>query len=152
MKPVLLPVLTKCLTLVLIGTVCSAAAGSNSVLRIAPPVMVRSVFVDDPNLGKDPFFPASTRRLEALRQAIPTNVVQQPNLAFQHLSLKGISGLRGQRLALINSSTVAVGEIAEIRCGQGLVKVLCREIRDRSVIVELVGAGEIKELKLRDDI
>ncbi|HTD65971.1 MAG TPA: hypothetical protein VK846_05505, partial [Candidatus Limnocylindria bacterium] len=75
-----------------------------------------------------------------------------PSELFNLLVLKGLSGTRGQMLALINSSTVGVGELAEIRCGGRFLKIRCREIRDRSVIIELEGLGEIKELKLREGI
>ena len=126
---------------------------TNAVSRVAPPVLVKSVFVDDPHSGIDPFFPQSRRRLEVFQQrTIATNIVQQPVEKLNLLTLKGISGTKNHRLALINSSTVGVGELAEIRCGPQIVKVRCREIRDRSVIIELEGLGETRELKLREGI
>lgn len=130
-----------------------AENATNAVSRLAPPALVKSVFVDDPHSGIDPFFPQSRRRLEVFQQrSIATNIVQQPMEKLNLLTLKGISGTKNQRLALINSSTVGVGELAEIRCGPQVVKVRCREIRDRSVIIELEGLGETRELKLREGI
>jgi hypothetical protein len=147
--------LLKCAALVLAmggWTVVRAESPTNDVMKVSPPALIRSVFFADTGAGKDPFYPNSKRRLEVIEQSIATNSVPQPNSFFQYLSLKGISGAKGQRLALINSSTLGVGEMAEIRCGVQLVKVRCVEIRDRSVIIELNGLGEQKELKLRDGI
>jgi hypothetical protein len=133
---------------------CAVARGgeSTNAFRMAPPALIKSVFVSDAKVGKDPFYPNSLRRLEVQEQVSPTNSAPQPSELFNKLALKGISGTRGQMLALINSSTVGVGELAEIRCGQQVLKIRCREIRDRSVLIELEGVGELKELKLREGI
>jgi hypothetical protein len=112
----------------------------------------QSTFVDKADSGRDPFFPYSTRRRETVVRAVPTNNIPQINALLEKLSLKGISGVKGQPLALINSSTIAEGELAEIRCGHQLVKVRCLEIRERSVLVELDGTRETKEIKLREGI
>jgi hypothetical protein len=81
-----------------------------------------------------------------------TNSVPQSSSLFNLLQLKGISGTRGERLAIINGS-LAVGEVAEIRCGaRQILKVRCREIRDDSVVLELDGLGEVREFKLRTNI
>jgi hypothetical protein len=125
---------------------------TNAAPRIAPRAIIKSVFVADAGAGKDPFFPNSTRGHEVIPQIIPTNSTPQPSLALGQLALKGISGPKGQRLALINSSTVGIGESADIRCPQGMVKIRCLEIRDSSVVITLVSTGETKELKLRDSI
>ena len=67
--------------------------------------------------------------------------------------LKGISGTKAQPLALINSSTIAEGEVADIKWGlRQVVKVRCLEIRDSSVLVQLVGTSETRELKFREGI
>lgn len=143
-------------SLMLCGSSALAQAGSQtnvppSGARFTPPVVVRSVFTDDPRAGKDPFYPNSTRRSSAPEVAA-TNT-PPPSTLFGQLALKGISGVRGQRFALINSATVSVGEKAEIRSGSQNIKIICREIRDTSVLVELVGgAGEVRELKLREGI
>jgi hypothetical protein len=134
------------------ATVVRAEHSTNTTYTVPPPALVKSVFVDDPVAGKDPFFPNSTRRLKALEQTSPTNPAPQPSTLFNQLALKGISGPKNQRLALINTSTLGVGEQAEIRCGLQSIKILCREIRESSVLLELVGVGELKELKLREGI
>jgi ABC-type uncharacterized transport system ATPase subunit len=146
----------KCAALVILcgnGALAQAGSETNFVSRISPPALVRSVFVDDPRTGKDPFFPNSVRRREVVEtKSSATNAAPTPNALFSQLALKGISGLKDQRLALINSSTVAEGEQADIRAGYQLIKIICREIRDRSVLIEFPGTGEVRELKLRDGI
>ncbi len=145
-----------CLALLLALDWCDtvrAESKTNAASRIAEPALIKSVFVSDAALGKDPFFPLSSRRQQMVEQATPTSTnAAPPSEIFNQLALKGISGGRGQMLALINSSTMSVGELAEIRCGVRSIKVRCREIRERSVIIELEGLGEIKELKLREGI
>ena len=133
------------------GALAQAGRETNAVPHVAPPAVVRSIFTDDLQAGKDPFFPRSVRRQPAVDIASVTNVTPSSTL-FSQLTLKGISGTKGQRLALINSATMGVGEHAEIRSGAQFVKILCREIRDGSVLIELVGGTEVRELKLRDGI
>lgn len=147
--------LLKCIALVLaVGGFASARAedSTNAPLKIAPPALIKSVFHADVGSGKDPFYPNSQRRQQMIEQPLTTNSAPQSSAVFNLLALKGISGSKGQRLALINSSTLGVGELAEVRCGLQWVKIRCREIRDRSVLIELDGLGELKELKLRDGI
>lgn len=146
----------KCaLSFVVLGSCALVRAddSTNAAHHIAPPAIIKSVFVADARTGKDPFFPNSTRRFESPEPApTTTNSVPQSNTLLNQLTLKGISGTPGQMLALINSATVAVGELAEIRCGRQIVKIRCLEIRDHSVLIQLADAGETKELKLREGI
>lgn len=131
--------------------ICAAGiANDKSTNAVARPV---SVFVDEVNKGKDPFFPDSTRRLAATPQPpVSTNSTAPVAAAPIALSLKGISGTKGQRLALVNNTTLAVGESTEVRAAGQLVKIMLREIRERSVLIEVVATGEVKELKLREGI
>lgn len=132
----------------------AAAAAKAKVETKAEAVIPKSVFVNEPEVGKDPFFPSSTRRKDAIPRvvAVTTNAVPVRSTPMD-LKLKGIAGTKEQRLALINSVTVAEGEIAEIKCFGGQVaKILCREIRDDSVIIEFVPLREVRELKLREGI
>jgi hypothetical protein len=112
----------------------------------------KSVFVNDPEVGKDPFFPHSTRRLEAMPRPSTTNSVAPSSLLWNQLALKGICGTKGEPLALVNGVTVSVGELAEIKFGRQIVKVRCREIRERSIVLQLDGSSETRELKLREGI
>jgi hypothetical protein len=131
----------------------SARAGGNAAPAKTDPAMPKSMFVDAPEKGKDPFFPNSSRRLEALpRITSATNNVPETSTLFNLLQLKGMSGTRGHPLAIINGITLSTGETGEIRCGRHLLKVRCREIRESSVLIELEGVGETRELKLRAGI
>ncbi len=127
--------------MVLLATAGGAfAAGTNAVPR--------SGFSDDPNNGKDPFFPDSTRRLKQVgttSNAAPAHVSGQ-------LTLRGIAGTKARPLALINNLTFSAGEFGEVKCGHQNVRIRCREIRNRSVIVEVSATGEVVELKLREGI
>ena len=137
---------------VLTLTLCPVAHASDKTAQTNAPPVPKSVFVDNPQAGKDPFFPNSSRRLQTLVRVAPTNKTPQISGVLERLTLKGISGTKGQPLALINSSTVAQGELADIRCGREVFKILCIEIRDRSVLVALHGTSETRELKLREGI
>jgi len=64
------------------------------------------------------------------------------------LMLKGISGAGQHRFALINNATLETMERGRVRVGQTNVIVRCLEIRDRSVVIEVAGAKEKKELFL----
>ena len=132
-------------------------AGGHPAAAAKPEAVIpKSTFINNPEVGKDPFFPHSTRRKDAMPRLVvtapSTNATSAPAI-YVDLKLKGIAGTKEQRLALINSVTMAQGEIADIKCAGGqIVKIRCREIRDHSVLVELVAIGEVRELKLREGV
>jgi len=98
---------------------------------------VKSVFVNNAGFGKDPFFPTSTRR------GAVKGPVTQPDLpVVPLLSLKGISGQKGHRLAIINNRTFEVGEEAELKFGGQSLRVRCVEIRDDGVTVNVNGQNQ----------
>jgi hypothetical protein len=140
---------------VLAAVVCACAV-THASEKLAPAtnevVVPKSVFVNNPDAGKDPFFPTSTRRLQSLVRVTATNSVPQSSRILDQLALKGISGTKAEPLAIINGVTVAKGELAEIKCGRQIVKVRCLEIRDSSVLIELHGTRETRELRLREGI
>ncbi len=117
------------------------AAGTNPVPR--------AVFTDDPQSGKDPFFPTSTRRLRLTAQNPGTNA---PPAQAAQILLKGISGSRDNRFALVNNVTFSVGESGDVKAGNQTVRIRCLEIRDRSVLIEIPSTGEVKELKLKEGL
>jgi hypothetical protein len=122
------------------------ASGTNATALANP----QSLFVDDAQ-GKDPFFPQSTRRMQQPLTPMSTNM-PSPVVAVAPLVLKGISGSKLQPLALINNATIGIGESADVRTGAQTVKIRCRDIRDRSALIEINGTGEVRELKLREGI
>ena len=114
----------------------------------APLVIPKAVFTDDPQTGRDPFFPDSRRRVRVLPSSA-TNAVAQATSALGQLALKGISRAKGRPMALINSITLAAGEQGGLKLGDQKVLVRCLEIRDRSVIVAIEGSPDTTELQLR---
>jgi hypothetical protein len=64
------------------------------------------------------------------------------------LTLKGISGAGQHRFALINNATLETMERSRVRVGQTNVMVRCVEIHDNSVVIEVDGSKEKKELFL----
>jgi thioredoxin-related protein len=75
-----------------------------------------------------------------------TPIAPTPPVHYGALALKGISGTKDKRLALINNQTMMAGETASVKVLDGRVKVLCREIRDDSVLLTV--DGKPVELKL----
>jgi hypothetical protein len=98
------------------------------------PQQNKSVFVDRPNFGRDPFFPNSSRR-----GTIVQDTVIEPAANFNNIVLKGISGTAEKRLAIINNKTIGVGEEADLRIGGHLTKVKCVEVREKSVVISING-------------
>ena len=113
----------------------------------APPageaLVPKSVFVDDARLGKDPFFPKSTRR--ALTQ--PRGPVEPPPDVDGSFNLQGLSIVGGRKLALINKRTLAEGEEMDIKTKNGILHLKCIEIRERSVLISVRGVTQ--EITLR---
>ena len=123
----------------LVMAVPTAATAAGQTVTEAP---MRSVFVipSNPQEGRDPFFPTSSRPYQ---HAQP---VARPHSAdITSLVLKGISGPSDNRLAIINNRTFAVGDEQDLVTSQGRLRVHCVEIKPDSVVVEF--AGESHELK-----
>lgn len=130
----------------------AVAAGTRAPQTPAPapapvdPAAYKSVFIDSPSFGRDPFFPNSKRR-----QYQPTIKATPIGEIPGSIVLKGLSGTAEKRLALINNYTLAVNEETEIRAGGQLYRVRVDEIRERSVMISVNGM-EPKELKLRSGL
>ena len=60
-------------------------------------------------------------------------------IRYDQLALKGVSIGPAGRLAMINNETLGVGESANIKFKDGHVLVVCKEIRDDSVLVTVDG-------------
>ncbi|HHY84491.1 MAG TPA: hypothetical protein GYA07_02985 [Verrucomicrobia bacterium] len=106
----------------------------------------KSVFVmpANPEQGRDPFFPLSTRF-----RAAPPVVQQPPPVAPVRLKLQGISGTPDNRLAIINGRTMAAGESAEFNMPGGKITARCVEVRADSCVIEI--GTERQELRLNVD-
>ena len=139
----LIPVAASCF---LLTWAVSAQTNANSAFTGA-----KSVFedpVDKPGFT-DPFFPKTRRFVPAAptAPALPTEA-PKPTTQVGELKLKGISGNVGNRLALINNQTLAVGETGRVKIAQGVLNVQVLEIKDRSVVIKIEGEKESKEIFL----
>jgi len=67
-------------------------------------------------------------------------------IRYAELALKGISGPKDRRMAMINNETLLVGETAKIKVQDIRVEVFCKEIREDSVLITI--EGKPMELKL----
>jgi len=68
---------------------------------------------------------------------------------FDELVLKGISGTKQKRFAIINNQTLGAGEIGTVRVSGKAVQIRCEEIHDQSVVVSWNRGQERRELKFR---
>lgn len=65
---------------------------------------------------------------------------------YAELALKGISGSKDRRMALINNETLMVGETAKVKVRDSRFEICCKEIREDSVLITV--DGKPMELKL----
>ena len=68
---------------------------------------------------------------------------------YTDLELKGISGKANARFALINNQTIGVGESANVRVGDFIMKVRCLEIHADYVVVAVGSGNDRRELRMR---
>lgn len=66
----------------------------------------------------------------------------------QDIKLSGLSGPPDHRLAIINGTTFAQGESGDIKVGGRKVTVTCKELREKSVLVQAQGLDQPLELNL----
>lgn len=82
--------------------------------------------------GRDPFFPESTRMLEA--QAVATKTTE-----ISALTVKGFSGTPGHRFVIINNHTFGIGDEGDVLTPTGRVHIRCTEIHADLVTIEING-------------
>jgi hypothetical protein len=76
------------------------------------------------------------------------DVVGAKPVRYDGLELKIISGTPQRRLATVNNQTFLVGETLRVIVRGGELRVRCLEIRESSVLVDVLGEGP-RELKLQ---
>ena len=76
------------------------------------------------------------------------DVVGAKPVRYDGLELKIISGTPQRRLATVNNQTFLVGETLRVIVRGGELRVRCLEIRESSVLVDVMGEGP-RELKLQ---
>src|SRR6185503_18986758 len=79
----------------------------------------------------------------------PESAATPTPAALAELTLKGISGPKENRLAMINNRTLAAGESTTIRLRDRAVKIHCVEVLEKSVIVTVDDSEEQREIRLR---
>jgi hypothetical protein len=123
-------------------------------------VVVPSVFQEDPK-GRDPFFPNSTRGkpVEPVRPVTqsqpdpaksPGTTVRAPDPVpakdpYAGLMLKAVTG----NFALINNQPFGVGETLTVRSAVSTNRVKLISIKDRTVVVQIEGRTDTRELQMR---
>lgn len=113
---------------------------------------IRSLFVDEIGRGIDPFFPKSERRRQVIVEPVVATTSTTPNSRIvSQLELKGISGTRSRRIALINRKTFEVGEVGEIDLGKETARIRCEQITDTSVTITLLSNRSRHVLELLDE-
>lgn len=112
----------------------AAATPTNAVPTLTLSDAFKSVFIDDPKFGKDPFFPKSTRRQPVATVSTPKPTTPAPSGA---LRVRGLSVANGRRLVIINTVTFAEGDEATIKVNNQPVRVKCVQIGDQSVLVHV---------------
>jgi hypothetical protein len=134
--------LLACAFALAVAVLSAAAAPAPAAPQTKPPAapvpeirFIKSEFVMTRGFGKDPFFPKSKRW-----EVIAPVATVETGPSFGWLSLKGISGSKNHRLAIINNKTFDAGEVAELRTPTGqTAKVKVVEIRDDGVVVSIGG-------------
>src|SRR5258708_1613880 len=109
----------------------------------------QSLFSSDVAVGKDPFFPNSSRRAPVVKldkPAAPT--VDRSGL----LVLRGVSGPGDKRIALINNTTFVAGESGSVRTDSGLLRLRVIEVQEKSAWVQIEGELTRRELRVRENI
>ena len=105
--------------------------------------VLQSVFVlpNNPNEGRDPFFPNSMRPYQGRPQ--PGGAAVQ----LSDIKLEGISRARNNVFVVINDVTFGVGDEADVKIAHGgKIHVVCKQIEGDSAVVE--AGGQILTLTL----
>ncbi|MBA4149799.1 MAG: thioredoxin family protein [Verrucomicrobia bacterium] len=82
------------------------------------------------------------------KQETPAYAVAPVVIRYDNLALKGISGGR-TKMALINNQSLAAGEKGKVKVGDKSLDVLVTEIRETSVLIQIEGEPEPRELVMK---
>jgi hypothetical protein len=116
----------------------SAAVVATTALSAPPTNLtnpIHSVFMmpSEPQEGRDPFFPNSTRPYKSA----PT--VTSSTIDTSSLVVKGFSGSVDHRYVIINTHTFAAGDEGDVITSGGRIHLSCVEIRANSVVIDVGG-------------
>lgn len=112
---------------------------------VEPPIP-QAIFTQPKNSaeGKDPFYPKSDRPYG--EKPVVANTGPAPVVA--EFVLRGISGTPEQPLAIINTTTFAVGETNDVLTKVGRLSIQCLEINKAAGTVLIQLGGERRQLRL----
>ncbi len=82
------------------------------------------------------------------QKELPAYAVSAPVIRYDKIALKGIFGAKS-KVALINNESLGAGEKGKIKVEDKIVEVLVKEIRENSVLVQIEGETEPRELTLK---
>jgi hypothetical protein len=134
-----------------LGAGAGGAPGGGAASTNSTPI-VKSVFHNTPQSGRDPFFPDSRR---SMAQAVEVAQVRLPTISY--LKLAGIRAGTARPMALINRTPIAPGEEKDVaitvtnamnKAELQKVSVRLMEIRHDSVTIKIAGEHGLKELHL----
>jgi hypothetical protein len=118
----------------------TSLSASTNLLDVAIP---QGVFCMTNGPVKDPFFPNSTRtQIKVATTTAPTPISKD------EFRITGLSGLPGQRLALINNHNFAEGESAIVATPIRKVSIKVIQIREYSAIIRVAGSDAPYEVFL----
>jgi hypothetical protein len=122
------------LPLTLAVSMAAGTAAQADDMTSTGPGQIQSVFIlpTNPREGRDPFYPESTRTIEAA--AVASHTVE-----ITDLKVPGISGTPGHLLAIINNHTFGVGDEGDVLTSSGRVNLRCLDIQPDYVLVEING-------------
>ncbi|HUA37046.1 MAG TPA: hypothetical protein VMA35_01450 [Candidatus Sulfopaludibacter sp.] len=89
------------------------------------------VIPSNPQEGRDPFFPDSTRPYKLAAPAV-AQVADVTSLV-----VKGFSGSVDRRFVIINNHTFAAGDEGDVVTRSGRIHLSCLEIKTNSVVIEV---------------
>ena len=124
---------------------CGARAAGKPEAPVPDAPPPRSVFVIDPQVGKDPFFPKTTRfkGVAAKTNDVPvTSSSQFPD----EIRVQGFSNLRGAIIVILNGKSIAKGEKIDLNIRGQRLPVRCVDVTDKSILLEVNGVT--RELSL----
>jgi hypothetical protein len=138
------------LGLIVCAMVLSGQQSSNLPVAVATSI-IKSVFVNGPERGIDPFFPDLRAALkDTLKQNEESSPATTTTSSVDELfSLKGIIYSGGKRVALINNQVFQTGQSLAVKTRNGVAVIRCVDIKKNSVSIEIMGSKEIKELRIK---
>lgn len=83
-----------------------------------------------------------------LWKAVPVIARSKPKIETE-VRLKGISGVPGRRMALINGETMGPGDEVRVPVGEKMIRVHCLEVKEASAVVHVNGEEAPRELFLK---